>query len=767
METKLVSLYAKCGTLEDARKVFDGMSERNLYTWSAMIGGYSREQKWEEVIELFFQMMKEGVVPDAFLIPKILQACSNVGDNETGRLLHSVAVRCGFLNASEETHVSNSLLTMYAKCGELELARKFFEKLEAKNRVSWNAIISGHCQFGENEEALRLFERMVEENVEPGLVTWNILIASYNQCGNPDRAMELMVQMERAGISPDVVTWTSMISGFVQNNRTKQALDLYQEMLLSEVEPNMMTIASVVSACADLRSLKKGKEIHSYAVKVGGVASVLVSNALVDMYAKCGRLEDAERLFEAISEKDVYTWNSMIGGYTLAGYCGKAYDLFLKMETSGVCRNVVTWNVMMSGYIQNGDDDQAMELFQRMESDGIKRNTASWNTLISGSLQNGHVDKTLCIFRQMQSNLVRPNSITILSILPAFANLVSTWKIKEVHASILQNDLQFETSIANALINVYSNAGEIGVARTVFEGLQSKDLISWNSMISGCVLHGSSHLARDLFSQMKKQGVKPNQATLTSMIHAYSLDRMVKEATDLFSNMMEEYQISPTLEHYTAMVELFGRAERIREASELIENMPMEPDSGIWNALLSAAVSHGNVKVASLAAKELIRLVPNDSRIHRLLFYVDPSKVMKTGAIASDDCSWIEAEKKVHTFSTNDMPSIELKPKLEEFKGMAEESMTSTMSGFPGTELVIEELEENGKFHSEKLALAFGLLDESSFRSIKIIKSIKMCISCHTVAKMVSKVYQREILIKDPKCLHVFKDGKCSCRNFW
>ena len=138
-----------------------------------------------------------------------------------------------------------------------------------------------------------------------------------------------------------------------------------------------------------------------------------------------------------------------------------------------------------------------------------------------------------------------------------------------------------ETSIANALINTYSNAGEIGISHTVFNRLRSRDLISWNSINSGCVLHGTSHLAWDLFSQMKEQGIKPNQATITSMIRAYSLDRMVKEGTDIFSSMTEEYQLSPCLEHYTAMVELFGRSGRLREASKRIKNMPIEPDSAV------------------------------------------------------------------------------------------------------------------------------------------------------------------------------------------
>lgn len=738
VETKLISMYAKCGSLDDARRVFNEMQRRNLYTWSAMIGGYSRAQKWECVVDLFYDMMNEGFVPDAFLLPKILQACSNLCDYETGRLLHAMALKSGFLNNTEESHVSNSLLAMYAKCGQLELARKFFEKMGTKNRVSWNAIISGYCIFGEIEEALKLLEKMVDENVEPGVVTWNILISSYNQCGYPEHALELIKKMKMSGVLPDVVTWTSMISGFVQNNKTEEALDYFKTMLMSEIEPNEMTIASVVSACADMRCLKHGEELHSYAFKTGSVCNLLISNALVDMYAKCGRIEDAEKVFDGIVEKDVYTWNSMIGGYSQAGYCSKANELFFEMEEHGVNRNVVTWNIMMSGYLQHGDEDQAMDLFHEMEREGINRNIASWNTLISGALQNGSLDKALGLLRQMQSNSIKPNSITVLSILPDLASLLSLAKVKEIHASVLHNNLQFETSITNALINAYANAGDITSAHVLFSKLQFKDIISWNSIISGYVLHGNSHCARDLCSQMIDQGFKPNQATLNGMIKACSLDKMLNEGMEIFACMTEKYEVSPSLEHYIAMIELFGRSGRLGEAIEFIENMPIEPDFAIWNALLDASRIHRNFQIFKLASNHLTRLNPNNNKI------------------LHDSC-WIEVRNKVHVFSEGDKLSSEFVSKLEELN-----RMTDDVKIFKS-----QEVENNRGIHSEKLAIAFGLINTSNFKSIRMIKSVGMCVECHTIAKLASKVYKREIFLKDSKCLHIFRDGKCSCRDYW
>ncbi|ONI30040.1 hypothetical protein PRUPE_1G227600 [Prunus persica] len=471
VETKLVSMYAKCGFLDDARKVFHAMRERNLYAWSAMIGACLRDQRWKEVVELFFSMMKDGVFPDYFLFPKILQACGNCSNIEATKLIHSIAVRCNLTSC-------------------------FFDNMDERDGVSWNAIISGYCHKGESEEARRLFDAMSKEGIEPGLVTWNTLIASHNQLRHCDVAMELMRRMESCGITPD-------------------------KMLLAGVQPNGITITSAISACTSLKSLNQGLEIYSLAIKMGCIDDVLVGNSLIDMFSKCGEVEAAQKVFSMIPEKDVYTWNSMIGGYCQAKYCGKAYELFTKMQESDVHPNAVTWNVMITGYMQNGDADQAMDLFQKMEKDGkIKRNTASWNSLVSGYLQLGEKNKPFGVFRQMQAYCVNPNSVTILSVLPSCANLVAMKKVKEIHGSVLRRNLESEIPVANSLIDTYAKSGNIAYSRIIFDTMSSKDTITWNSAISGYVLHGRSDVALDLFDQMKKSGFKPNRGTFANIIHA-------------------------------------------------------------------------------------------------------------------------------------------------------------------------------------------------------------------------------------------------------
>ncbi|XP_061347207.1 pentatricopeptide repeat-containing protein At1g19720 [Gastrolobium bilobum] len=777
VETKLISMYAKCGQLEDARKVFDEMRERNLFTWSAMIGACSRDQSWEEVVDLFYAMMQDGFLPDDFLLPKILQACAKCWDFETGRLIHSLVIRSGMHSAM---HVNNSVLSVYAKCGEMSCAKKLFNCMDERSSVTWNAIITGYCQKGEIEQAQKYFDAMQEEGIEPGLVIWNILIASYNQLGYCDIAMDLMRKMESFGITPDVYTWTSMISGLTHKGMTIQAFDLLREMFLAGVEPNNITIASATSACASLKSLNMGLEIHCIAVKLGLVDDVLIGNSLIDMYSKGGNLEAAQHIFDMMLERDVYSWNSIIGGYIQAGFCGKAHELFMKMQVSdSPPPNVVTWNVMITAYMQNGDVDQAMDLFQRIEKDGkIKRNVASWNSLISGFLQSGQKDKALQIFRQMQFSHITPNSITMLSILHACANLVAGKKVKEIHCCAVRRNLVSELSVSNIFIDSYAKSGNIMYSRNIFGGLSSKDIISWNSLLAGYVLHGCSESALDLFYQMRKEGLQLSRGTFVNVILAYSQAGMVEEGKRVFSSLSEEYHIRPGLDHYFAMVYLLGRSGKLAEALEFIQNLPIEPNSSVWAALLTACRIHRNFRLAILAAERLLELEPGNNITQHVLSQAyslcgmswdapNMTKLEKEMAVKKPvgQC-WIERKNMVHTFVVGDQ-SKPYSDKLHSWLKRVAENVKADISD-NGLCIEEEEKENNSSVHSEKLAFAFALTDSHDAPQIlRIVKNLRMCRDCHDTAKYISSAYGCEIYLSDSNCLHHFKGGHCSCRDYW
>ncbi|KAJ3679558.1 hypothetical protein LUZ60_017569 [Juncus effusus] len=765
----LLSMYAKWGNLLDARKLFDEMRKRSLITWTAMIGAYVREERWVNAIHLFYLMMHEGVIPDSFLLPRIVQACGNTGDFKTGELLHSIAEKKGFFDPKVDTHIANSLLSMYMKCGQLDLAKKFFSKMAYKNLVSWNSFISGLLQCGEKEEAIRVFDLMRSEGLEPDVFTWNILTTNYSEFENSNSkfAINMIKQMEEQGIIPDVFTYTIFISGFVHNNKCKDALQLFDEMLSSKIEPNGMTIASIISACASLKSLKEGKILHCYAIKRSIANTVLVSNSLIDMYSKCENFEDARKLFDKMHERDLFSWNSIIAGYAQAGYFSKAFDLFTQMEKLGFRRDAVTWNVLISACFKSGDLDQAMDLFNKMERNGTLLNTASWNTLIAGMSRNGYFDEALSIFRKMQRQKfpLRPNFVSILSIRPGLGHLVCSSKVREIHGFVTRiNILNDNTRVMNALIDTYAKSDQLDYALSLFRALKSKTLISWNSIIASCVLHGRAGTALDLFHQMKLEGIRPNNTTIFSVINAYGIKGLVREAEELFHTMSEQYGLNPNSNHFAGMINLYGRAGRLKDAFDLLDKMANEPDDLVMSALLKAARMNGDLQFLKLMAEkfELESWSPQTGILQYNTYALkDKDKV----DMKYHGCCYVEVKNKVHYFANGEVKN-DLVTKVSELteigvdNGLELRGVNSLLDYF-------EEKEKIGMVHSEKQAIAFGIFNSSGYKCIRIIKNGRMCSHCHTFAKSVSNLHKRVIVVKDSDCLHRFDNGECSCRDYW
>ncbi|KAJ4817923.1 Pentatricopeptide repeat-containing protein [Rhynchospora pubera] len=771
VETKMVSMFAKCGSLEDARKVFDKMPKRTLITWSVMIGAYVREERWDEAVDLFYLMMREGVIPDSFLLPRIVQACASIGDCKTAQLLHSIAEKKGFLDPTVDTHVANSILAMYFKCGKVKDGRKFFEKMSYRNLVSWNSVISGLSQHGLREEAIRVFDLLISEGLKPDIFTWNIYLSNFSKFENVSLkfATDLIRKMENQGISPDVFSWTSLVSGFVQSGKCRDALQLFDEMLKSKVEPNSMTIACVLSACAKLKWLSTGKLLHSYSIRKGIDKSVLLANSLIGMYAKCMMLEEAQKVFDKMSDRDVVSWNSIIGGYAQARFYSKAFELFSLMDKFGFQRNAVTWNAIISGLFQNGEVDGALELLSKMEASGVTRNLASWNTIIAGMVQNGYFDEALNIFRRMQRVPVRPNSVTYLSIVPALENLVCSSKVREMHGFMIRTGLEYVcTPVTNALINAYSKSGNLNSALALFNLLSIRTQISWNCIIGSCVFHGDACTALKLFSEMRKHGVLPNHTTLSSVITAYGLEGLVREGEELFSSMSEQYGVNPNCRHYASMINLYCLADRLNDAQNLFHRMPIEPDKEVWDALLKAAGMNSDLEFTTHIAENLLKVEPWDLRTQKLLsnLYNLAGNLKNPLAPSKDGSShgrcYTEVWNNVYGFPTGD---LHLKTKLGELIEVAIDSglELSQVSSLLDYE---EVREENGRVHSEKEAIAFQILN-STRKVIRIIKNGRVCTHCHAFAKWVCKLHNREIFIKDSSRLHRFNDGECSCRDYW
>ncbi|GKV12135.1 hypothetical protein SLEP1_g23325 [Rubroshorea leprosula] len=702
----LLSAFAKQGMISQAFDVFNKIPNRDSVSWATMIVGYNQMGCFKNAIRVFAEMIKDGVEPTEYTITSVLASCAAIEALGIGRKVHSFAVKLGL--SSSYVTVANSLLNMYAKSGDPMMTTVVFDRMKFKNTSSWNVMISLHMQSGQVDLARTLFDQMSERD----LVMWNAMIAGYNQHGY------------------DV-----------------EAINIFSNMLRhSQLQPDKFTLASALSACANLEKLGLGKEIHAHIVRTKFDTSGPVANALISMYAKSGAVETAQKLIEqsGISHLDVIAFTSLLDGYVKLGNINPARQIFDSLRY----RDVVAWTAMIVGYVQNGLNNDAFELFRLMIRDGPK-----------------------------------PNSHTLAALLSASSSLASLIHGKQIHASAIRTDKASSVSVNNALITMYARAGSINGARQVFKLIKgNRDTVSWTSMIMAQAQHGLGEEALELFEMMLLAGIKPDHITYVGVLSACTHVGLVEQGWRYYNMMKDFHKIEPSLSHYACMIDLLGRAGLLQRAYDFIEKMPIEPDVIVWGSLLSSCKTYKNVELGKVAAERLLHIDPDNSGAYSALANLysacgrwdDAAKIrksMKCGGVKKEQgISWLQIKNKVHVFGVEDA----LHPqKGDIYKMMAKIWEEIRKMGFvPDTKSVLHDLEEEVKeqilrHHSEKLAIAFGLISTPENTTLRIMKNLRVCNDCHSAIKYISKLSHREIIVRDATRFHHFKDGLCSCRDYW
>nr|XP_043618074.1 pentatricopeptide repeat-containing protein At3g21470 [Erigeron canadensis] len=446
------------------------------------------------------------------------------------------------------------------------------------------------------------------------------------------------------------------IRNHISNGKPKDALTTYTQNHFQYRNQLLNVVPLVLKACAYLSMIHFGKALHSESIKTGVGSNVVVGTSTVSMYAKCGHVTNARKLFDEMPVKNVVTWNAMIGGYMLNGLTEPALDLFDKMsektEVSWIemiagyakmgntdmargifdkvplaLKNVVTWTVMVDGYAVNGQMDAARDVFEVMPErncfvwssvisgyfregnvmqakaifDRIKdQNLVNWNSLISGYCQNGLCYEALDAFAKMQEDGFEPDEVSFTSALSACAQLGLLETGKELHRMITQTT-RINKFILNALVDMYAKCGDLTNARTIFENMSDieKNDTCWNTMISGFSIHGHCKEALDFFDRMEKSRyVNPDEITFLSVLSCCAHVGNVKEGLKTFSKM-KEYGLSGNVKHYGCLVDLLGRAGRLKEAFQIVTDMPMRPNDMVWGALLGACRLHSDLDMAN------------------------------------------------------------------------------------------------------------------------------------------------------------------------
>ncbi|XP_057414815.1 pentatricopeptide repeat-containing protein At5g48910 [Lotus japonicus] len=576
---------------------------------------------------------------------------------------------------------------------------------------------------------------------------------------DPGYALSVFDQMPE----PNCFAWNTVIRALAEESNADGSLNamlLFSRMLYDGMaEPNRFTFPSVLKACSVAARLEEGKQVHGLVVKFGLDDDEFVVSNLLRMYVLCGSVEDAHVLF-----------SRNVGGV----------DDMSRVVTDKRRQeaNVVLCNVMVDGYVRVGNLKAARELFHRMQ----QRSVVSWNVMISGYAQNGFFMEAIEMFHKMQMGHLSPNRVTLVSVLPAISRLGALELGKWVHLYAEKNKIRIDDVLGSALVDMYAKCGSIKKAIQVFEKLPRNNVITWNAIIGGLAMHGKANDVFDYFLRMERSGVSPSDVTYIAILSACSHAGLVDKGRSFFSEMIIVAGLEPRIEHYGCMVDLLGRAGYLKEAEDLILNMPIRSDDVIWKALLGACKMHKNIEIGRRAAEVLMKLAPHDSGAYVALSNMYASsgdwdavaevRLMMRGLDIRKDpgCSWIEIDGVIHEFLVED----DSHPRAKEILSMLKEiSHKLSLEGhMPDTTQVFLKIDEKNKesvlhYHSEKIAVAFGLISTSPKTPIQIVKNLRICEDCHSSMKLISKVYERQITIRDRKRFHHFEHGSCSCMDYW
>ncbi|TXG59498.1 hypothetical protein EZV62_014071 [Acer yangbiense] len=554
-------------------------------------------------------------------------------------------------------------------------------------------------------DAQKLFDVMNEKD----LCSYNTMITGYAKVGFLEQARKLFDEMRER----DNFSWTAMISGYVRYDMPLEALELYRSMQISEKSmSNKFTVSTALAAVSAIQCLRLGKEIHGYITRTGLDSDEVVWSALSDMYGKCGNINEARRIFDKMVDRDVVSWTAMIGRYFEEGRREEGFVLFSKLLKSGI----------------------------------------------------------------------RPNEFTFAGVLNACADHAAEELGKQVQAYMTRIGFDPYSFAASALVHMYSKCGNVENAKRVFDGIPRPDIVSWTALITGYAQNGLPDKALEYFELLLKSGTQPDHIVFVGVLSACTHAGLVDKGLEYFCSIKEKHGLTHTADHYACIVDLLARSGRFEEAESIISKMPMKPDKFLWASLLGGCRIHGNLELAKQAAEALFEIEPENPATYITMANIyatacrwsDVAKIRKkmndTGVVKKPGLSWIEIKREVHLFLVGDTSHPQSK-EMHEF--LVEISKKMKEEGYvPDTNFVLHDVEEEQKeqnlsYHSEKLAVAFGIIATPPGTTIKVFKNLRTCVDCHTAIKFISKIYMRKIIVRDSNRFHCFEDGNCSCGDYW
>ncbi|GFQ01826.1 pentatricopeptide repeat-containing protein at4g13650 [Phtheirospermum japonicum] len=741
VSNSLISVFGGFGKLDISSYIFDKMNERDTVSWNSILAAFSHNELSEESFRYFHLMRLNHGEVDENTLSIILAACASVDNSKWGMGIHGLLLKMGF---ESDICISNTLLSMYFETGRYKDAEKWFNDTPQKDLISWNTVMAGYVSGGKFMDSLSVFRKLLS-------------------MGN-----------------------IANIANFV-------------------------TFASALSACANAEFLSGGVFVHALVITSGLHENMVVGNALVTMYGKCGTTKEAKKVFNNMSEKELVTWNAMIGGYAENEEIDEAIKTFKSMRKNGVLPNYITLinvlgscfdlkkygkplhacilvtgfgsdeyvrNSLISMYAKCGDLESSNSIFHSLAN----RTSATWSAMVAANAHNGQYEESLKLLVEMQRVEVEFDQFSLSAALSASSNLAILEDGQHLHGLTIKLGLNNYHFVASATMDMYGKCGELNDLLKMLPDPKTRSRLSWNILISAFARHGCFQKAQETFHKMATRGAKPDHVTFVSLLSACSHGGLVDEGLRYFHSMTTEFNVPAAIEHCVCMVDLLGRSGRLSEAEAFIREMPVPPNDFIWRTLLSACKIHGNLELGKNAARYLLEANPSDDSAYVLYSNVCATSgrwqdvlgvrvKMETENVKKKPASsWLNVKNRISTFGAGDKSHAETEKiylKLMELKRDIKEAGYVPDTSYELHDTDEEQKEDSLWTHSERLALAYGLISTREGSTLRIFKNLRVCGDCHSVYKFVSSVVGREIVLRDPYRFHHFRGGQCSCNDYW
>ncbi|KAF5725971.1 pentatricopeptide repeat-containing family protein [Tripterygium wilfordii] len=668
------------GMLDDACQLFFQMSNPNVVAWNVMISGHAKRGFHVEAIEFFLKMRKVGIRSTRSTLGSLLTAISNLEALHLGFQVHAEAIKEGLYT---NVYVGSALISMYAKCENMEAMKEVFDALDEKNIVLWNAALGGYVQNGCPYEVMELFSDMnasglhpdeftctsvlsacgcleyreighqlhtiiIKKKLSSNLFVGNALVDMYAKSGALKEARQQFDRMR----TRDKVSWNAIIVGYVQEEDEVDAFNMFRRMIMSGIVPDEVSLSSILRACANVRGLGQAKLVHCLSIKSGLETGLYSGSALIDVYGKCGVIEAANKILSCMPQRSIASMNALIAGYA-QNNLGEAINIFREMQAGNLKPNQITFASLLDacngpqklslgkqihcltvkmGLLCNDEFLEISLLGMYMNSQEVidanilfselsnPKSTVLCTAMISGYIHNQCSDEALQVYREMRSYSVLPDQATFVCVLKACAILSSLREGKVTHSLIFHTGFDLDEPTGSALVDMYAKCGDVKGSVQVFEEMRCKhDIISWNSMINGFAKNGYAEDALRIFDEMKQTNILPDVVTFLGVLAACSHSGRVSEGRQVFDIMVNYYKIQPRVDHCACMIDVLGRGGLLKEAEEFIDKLDFEPDAKIWSSMLGACRIHGDYIRGQRAAEKLIELEPQNSSPYVLL----------------------------------------------------------------------------------------------------------------------------------------------------